>query len=108
LSLVMRLLYSIDVKDSQSGMWMMKRDFIDSINLRSDDMSMSEEIKIIAFKYFKSCELDGAYFKRSGKAKLATIRHGWFNMKYLLQYRRLLKFAIRPIEEKEQMKVKIK
>jgi len=48
LALLISLLYSISIKDSQSGMWIMKKSFVSKIRLKSDDMSMSEEIKIIA------------------------------------------------------------
>ena len=94
LSSVMRLLYSVDVKDSQSGMWIMRRSFVKGINLKSDDMSLSEEIKIIAFKFFRSVELDGKYFKRTGTAKLDTIKHGWYNLLYLFHYKEQAKFAV--------------
>jgi dolichol-phosphate hexosyltransferase len=94
LAFVMNLLYSVNIRDSQSGMWIMKKSFISSINLNSDEMSMSEEIKIIAFKFFKSLELDGTYFTRTGVTKLDTFRHGWLNLKYLFHYRRLIKFAL--------------
>jgi glycosyltransferase involved in cell wall biosynthesis len=103
LSFVMRSLYSIDIKDSQSGMWIMKKSFINGINLRSDGMSLSEEIKIIAFKYFKSLELDGGYYTRLGEAKIATMRDGWNNLKYLFQYKRLLKFAFKPVDKKVEI-----
>jgi dolichol-phosphate hexosyltransferase len=96
LSVTMHLLYSVDVKDSQSGMWVMKKkNFIDRINLNSDGMSMSEEIKIVAFKFFKSLEVEGNYYKRVGTEKIDTFRDGWNNFKYLFQYKRLLRFAIR-------------
>jgi len=95
LSLFMRLLYSIDVRDSQSGMWIMSRSFIERINIQSDDFSMSEEIKIIAFKFFKALELDGRYYKRLGQVKLATFSDGWRNLKYLFLYRSLIKNALK-------------
>lgn len=95
LSLFMRLLYSIDVRDSQSGMWIMSRSFIQRINIQSDNFSMSEEIKIIAFKFFKALELDGRYNKRVGKVKLATFSDGWRNFKYLIRYRSLIKDAVK-------------
>jgi glycosyltransferase involved in cell wall biosynthesis len=101
LSSVMRLLYSINIQDSQSGMWIMKKSFVDRIILNSDDMSLSEEIKIIAFKFFKSLELDGKYSNRFGTAKLNTIGHGWTNLKYLFQYRNRLKVAILPLRTLE-------
>lgn len=95
LSLFMRLLYSIDVRDSQSGMWIMSRRFIKRINIQSNDFSMSEEIKIIAFKFFKALELDGRYYKRIGDVKLATFSDGWRNLKYLIRYRSLIKNAVK-------------
>lgn len=96
LSLSMCLLYSVHIKDSQSGMWIMRKSFLDRINLQSDDMSMSEEIKIIAFKFFRALELDGKYYRRIGRPKLDTIRHGWMNLKYLFHYRKLLEFSTNP------------
>ena len=94
LTFVMRLLYSINVKDSQSGMWVMKRSFISQIRLHSDDMSLSEEIKIIAFRFFRSAESDGRYYARAGTAKLKVIQDGWKNFKYLFQYKRKLESAV--------------
>jgi hypothetical protein len=46
LTFLMPLLCSINLKDSQSGMWVMKRSFISQIILHFDDMSLSEKIKI--------------------------------------------------------------
>jgi len=95
LSFVMQLLFALKVKDSQSGMWIMSRSFIDSIKLESDNFSLSEEIKIIAFTFFKALELDGKYYKRTGKIKLATYKDGLGNLKYLFKFRSLLKSAVR-------------
>ena len=82
-----------------------KKNFVDRINLNSDGMSISEEIKIIAFKFFKSLEVEGNYSKRIGTQKIDTFRDGWNNLKYLFQYQKLLRFAIRqPMKIKEQIK----
>ena len=97
LALLILLLYSVSIRDSQSGMWIMKKDFISRIHLNSDDMSMSEEIKIIAFKFFSSLEIDGIYRKRIGAAKLDIIQHGWKNMKYLFELKKHLKSALKPL-----------
>lgn len=94
LSTTMNLLFSLKVQDSQSGMWVMRSSFVNSIKLHSDDMCFSEELKIVAFKYFKSLELAGRYSQRTGSAKLATIRHGWRNLRYLFEYRKLIKHSI--------------
>ena len=84
----------MNIKDSQSGMWILRKELLDSINLLSDDMALSEELKIIAFTYFNSVEVDGRYSKRIGEAKLATLGHGWRNLCYLLKYRNRKKFAL--------------
>jgi dolichol-phosphate hexosyltransferase len=97
LAWLISLLYSISIKDSQSGMWLMKKDFISQIRLNSDDMSMSEEIKIIAFKFFSSFEIDGVYRKRIGEAKLDIIQHGWKNMKYLFEFKKHIRSALKPL-----------
>lgn len=95
LSLTMNILYSVDVRDSQSGMWIMRREFIESIDLCSDAMSLSEEIKIIAFKFFKSMEVDGEYYERIGRPKLSTLYHGWNNFKFLFHFRSKLNSVIK-------------
>jgi dolichol-phosphate hexosyltransferase len=94
LTTLMHLLYSIDIKDSQSGMWIMKKDFISRIRLSSDDMSMSEEIKIIAFRFFRSAESDGKYYARAGTAKLKVIQDGWKNLKYLFKFKKKIESAV--------------
>lgn len=93
LTFVMRLLYHIDVKDSQSGMWIMKKSFISQIKLISDNMSLSEEIKIVAFSNFKAAEVDGRYSARSGTAKLQEFHDGWKNLTYLFGYKRRVRSA---------------
>ncbi len=95
LSGVLRLLYSINISDSQSGMWIMKKSFVDSISLHSDGMSLSQEIKIIAFKHFKSLEMPGEYKKRLGDAKLSLINDGISNLRELFIYRKFLPFCLK-------------
>lgn len=97
LTLLTELMYSINLKDSQSGMWIMKKDFVSSIQLDSDGMSLSEEIKIIAFKFFKSKEIDGKYYSRSGDAKLRVFYDGWENLKYLFKLRNKIKKMVVPL-----------
>jgi glycosyltransferase involved in cell wall biosynthesis len=97
LTLLTRLLYSIDLEDSQSGMWIMKKSFVSSIKLDSDGMSLSEEIKIIAFKFFKAREIDGRYYSRSGDAKLRVFYDGWENLKYLFKLRKKINSMDTPL-----------
>jgi hypothetical protein len=74
----------------------MKKSFISQIRLASDDMSMSEEIKIIAFRFFRSKELDGKYYSRTGTAKLKVIHDGWQNLRYLFDYKKKIGSAVIP------------
>jgi dolichol-phosphate hexosyltransferase len=94
LTLATRALYSVDINDSQSGMWIMRKKFISQVRLNSDDMSMSEEIKIIAFRFFNAKELDGKYYARTGTAKLKVIQDGLQNLKYLFDYKKRVQSAV--------------
>lgn len=106
LSTCLRILYSVNIKDSQSGMWILRKDLVDSIELTSNDMALSEELKIIAFSYFRSIEVPGSYSKRVGVPKLATLGHGFKNLRYLFTYRGTRKFAVRrPMGEAPQTEI---
>ena len=76
LTKLLRLLYSVNIRDSQSGMWIMKKSFAKQISIASDGMPFSQDIKIVAFKYFKAMEAGGSYFKRLGEAKMNLIHDG--------------------------------
>ena len=109
LTSVLRLLYSVNIQDSQSGMWIMKREFVSKIRLFSDDMSMSEEIKIVAFKFFKSKEINGRYSARRGSAKLKVFEDGFKNLKYLIDYRKKLGYSlIESSTDAEENRIKLK
>jgi glycosyltransferase involved in cell wall biosynthesis len=105
LTFVMRLLYHIDVKDSQSGMWIMKKSFISQIKLLSDDMSLSEEIKIVAFSNFKAAEVDGKYSARSGTAKLKEFHDGWRNLTYLFGYKKRSRSAVMKLSSSKEKEI---
>jgi glycosyltransferase involved in cell wall biosynthesis len=109
LTSVLGLLYSVNIQDSQSGMWIMKREFVSKIRLFSDDMSMSEEIKIVAFKFFKSKEINGRYSARRGSAKLKVFEDGFKNLKYLIDYRKKLGYSlIESSTDAEENMIKLK
>jgi glycosyltransferase involved in cell wall biosynthesis len=94
LSTFLKILYSVKIKDSQSGMWIFRSDLLNKIELFSDDMAFSEELKIVAFAFFNSTEVEGRYSKRIGEAKLATFNHGWRNLRFLWDYRSKRKLAL--------------
>jgi hypothetical protein len=89
LSTTGRVLFLVDVKDSQSGMWIFKRSILPRLRITSDGMPMSEEIKIEAFTKpdLKSAEVPIEYRVRVGDVKLSSWKDGYRNMKFLFQKR---------------------
>jgi len=83
LSLTARALFKIDLRDSQSGMWVFRRDVLKYIMPNNDGMGFSEEIKIRAFLSVKSIEVPIPYRKRRGKSKLKPFKDGISNLIYL-------------------------
>jgi hypothetical protein len=75
--------------DSQSGMWVFRREIMNKVKLASDDMAFSEEIKIEAFMHpkirAKECWIK--YEERLGNTKLLPLRHGMLNLLYLFKIR---------------------
>jgi len=89
LNLATRLLFHLNLKDSQSGMWVVKKDILDRLVLKSDEMSFSEELKVEAC-HFAQCrwkEVPIQYRARLGKIKLRGWRDGLKNLFYLAKKR---------------------
>lgn len=87
LSATARLLFRVRVKDSQSGMWVFRRGILDKLELESDGMALSEEIKIEAFRKVKAKEVPITYRVRIGEVKLNSWRDGLGNLKFLFKKR---------------------
>jgi len=89
LSIAMSLLFLRWVHDSQSGMWVFRRDAIAKMQLISDGMAFSEEIKIEAIKRkeigFR--EIFISYSQRVGERKLMPWRDGFQNLIFLFRKR---------------------
>ena len=89
LSFVLSLLFFRWVHDSQSGMWVFRRDVLNKMNLTSDGMAFSEEIKIEAIKNrdigFR--EIFISYSQRLGEKKLRPWRDGFQNLMFLFRKR---------------------
>jgi len=84
-----RLLFQLNLKDSQSGMWVFRKDILDRLILKSDKMSFSEELKVEAC-HFAKCrwkEMPIQYRARVGKIKLRGWRDGFRNLFYLVRKR---------------------
>jgi len=87
LSATTRLLFRVKLRDSQSGMWVFRRELLDRLELKSDAMSLSEEIKIEAFKKGKALEVPISYRVRVGDVKLSSWKDGTSNLRYLFTKR---------------------
>ena len=92
LSSTLRLLYGIKIKDSQSGMWIFRKDALKKLKpLKefNDGMPFSEEIKIEMFshKEIKAKEIPSFLFERKGEAKIESFADGWKNLKFLIKKR---------------------
>jgi len=87
LSATARFLFRIKVKDSQSGMWVFRRSILKGLELESDWMALSEEIKIEAFKKSRAVEVPITYRVRVGDVKLSSWNDGFGNLKYLFKKR---------------------
>ena len=89
LSLMLSLLYFRRVRDSQSGMWIFYKDALTRMNLESDGMAFSEEIKIEALRNrdigFKEIPIN--FSNRAGEIKLRPWRDGWNNLLFLFKKR---------------------
>ena len=89
LKVAARLLFRVPLNDSQSGMWVFRREILKKMRLTSDGMALSEEIKIEAFRNpkIKAKEISVPYRPREGEVKLNTWRDRWNNLKFLLKKR---------------------
>lgn len=89
LSLAVSILFLRWVRDSQSGMWVFRRDALEKMKLESDGMAFSEEIKIEALRNprigFR--EILVSYSSRIGEKKLRPWRDGMQNLLFLLKKR---------------------
>jgi glycosyltransferase involved in cell wall biosynthesis len=85
------VLFQRTILDSQSGMWVFRRDILDSINLTSRGMALSEEFKIKAWTApglrCREVNIPFSYSERMGKPKLNLWRDGVRNLLFLFALR---------------------
>lgn len=89
LSGTMMCLFFRSIIDSQSGMWVFRRDVLNKIQPRSNGMALSEELKILAFTHpeVRCLELPIYYGDRIGVSKLNLWKDGFGNLLFLLKMR---------------------
>lgn len=77
------MLFKVNLKDSQSGMWVFRAHLYGQMKNLSDGMSFSQDIKIEAIKLGKFIEIPIKYGVRITKPKLKTWRDGFSNLFYV-------------------------
>lgn len=92
LATVLRILFWRSIRDSQSGMWIFKKDTLNKIQPLenfNDGMPFSEEIKIEMFKSknIRAREIPSTLYIRAGDAKLQSFTDGWRNLRFLFKKR---------------------
>jgi len=89
LSLAMSILFFRWVRDSQSGMWVLRRSILKDMKLEADGMAFSEEIKIEALRHprIRFGEIAILYSTRLGEKKLNPWRDGFQNLMFLARKR---------------------
>ncbi len=87
LTLSANILFRVGLRDSQSGMWLFRRDCLEKLDLRSDGMPFSEEIKIEAHLHLRFLEIPISYHPRVGDVKLLSWQDGFGNLTYLWKKR---------------------
>jgi len=89
LALAMSLLFFRWVRDSQSGMWVLRRSILAGMKLESDGMAFSEEIKIEALlnPRIRFGEISIQYSSRLGESKLNAWRDGLQNLLFMARKR---------------------
>jgi len=92
LAVTLRLLFFVNIRDSQSGMWIFKKNALEKIqplHFFNDGMPFSEEMKIEMFKTknVKTREIPSALHPREGEVKLESFKDGWKNLKFLFKKR---------------------
>jgi glycosyltransferase involved in cell wall biosynthesis len=81
ISWLIRKMFEINIKDSQSGWMVFKKSILDSICLYNTGMGFSQEIKIKSWLGNKKCaEVHIPYNTRIGKAKFKKISDGLKNL----------------------------
>jgi len=113
LSASMMCLFFRFIIDSQSGMWVFRREVLGRIAPRSDGMALSEELKILAFTHpdLRCLEMPIYYGERIGTSKLNVWRDGFGNLFFLARMRLTLgrrrrEAMVRPLPSPEEAPVR--
>lgn len=88
LNATFRFLFRHPIRDSQSGMWVFRRQVLDQVRVHGSGMSFSEELKIEAIcAGFAFREVPITYRKRVGEKKIRSVRDAVRNEVWLIRKR---------------------
>jgi dolichol-phosphate hexosyltransferase len=92
LAWTLRILFLINLRDSQSGMWIFKKEALERVQPLeefNDGMAFSEEIKIEMFtnKKVRTKEIPSMLRARAGQVKIESFSDGIKNLKFLFKKR---------------------
>ena len=92
LSSATMILYRKFLIDSQSGMWIFRKDILQKMQPESDGMALSQELKILAFTHpdIVCLEMPIYYGDRVGESKLNLWKDGFGNLVHLFKLRMTL------------------
>jgi len=89
LTTVVKTFFRLPIQDSQSGMWIVRRSFMEQMKLYATGMAFSQEVKIECIYYLRGKwkEVAIGYQRRVGTKKLRLLRDGIGNLMFLVKKR---------------------
>jgi glycosyltransferase involved in cell wall biosynthesis len=88
LNMTFRRLFGFPIRDSQSGMWVFRRDLLEDVSVHSDGMAFSEELKLeVLRRGMRLRESPITYRNRIGAKKIRSVRDAWRNELWLIRKR---------------------
>ena len=82
---LLNLFFRTGVRDAHCGMRALRRDVLDTLDLRTTGMEFASEMVIRAAKqHLAIAEVDIQYHPRGGESKLSSLRDGWRHLRFLL------------------------
>jgi len=88
ISFLIRVLFNVDIIDSQSGMFILKKGITEKLCVVDKGMAFSQEVKIKAWTnyYMKKKETWIPYRRREGEVKFRGIIDGFINLSFVLRF----------------------
>ncbi len=88
LNVAFRLLYRFPMRDSQSGMWVFRREILARVHVIHDGMPFSEELKGEVLRGgFRYLEVPIDYRERTGEKKIRSFKDAFLNFFWLFRKR---------------------